>query len=95
MPAFALLRARSFVVDGFNDTAPTGTYFYDLQIRRSSTAHGKLVSRWPGAPPRAPAAPWNGCVPARPRLVSLAATSGRWPRPWRRACHGRRRTPLS
>jgi endonuclease/exonuclease/phosphatase family metal-dependent hydrolase len=63
-PLFELLRARDFVVDGFNDRAQ-GTYFYDLTdpyvVERSQRFVGRLLTRLLIRLLR----PWNGCVPAR------------------------------
>ena len=67
-PVFNLLRARNFAVEGFNDRA-LGTYFYDLTdpyvLDRSRKLVGRLLTRLLVRLLR----PWNGCVPARPRLV--------------------------
>ena len=63
-PVFELLRARDFVVEGFNDRA-TGTYFYDLTdpyiLDRSQKLVGRALTRLLVRLLR----PWNGCVPAR------------------------------
>ncbi len=63
-PVFDLLRARDFVVEGFNDRG-TGTYFYDLTdpyvVDRLHTYVGRALTRLLGRLMR----PWNGCVPAR------------------------------
>ena len=63
-PVFDVLRARDFVVDGFNDRG-TGTYFYDLTdpyvVDRLHTYVGRALTRFLGRLMR----PWNGCVPAR------------------------------
>ena len=63
-PVFELLRARDFVVEGFNDRG-TGTYFYDLtdpyvldRLRTLSAARSRACSV-------RLLRPWNGCVPAR------------------------------
>ena len=63
-PVFELLRARDFVVDGFNERG-TGTYFYDITdpyvVDRLRTYVGRALTRLLGRLLR----PWNGCVPAR------------------------------
>ena len=63
-PVFELLRARDFVVEGFNDRG-TGTYFYDLTdpyiLDRSRRLVGRALTRLQVRHLR----PWNGCVPAR------------------------------
>ena len=63
-PVFELLRARDFVVEGFNDRG-TGTYFYDLTdpyvLDRARTLVGRALTRLLVRLLR----PWNGCVPAR------------------------------
>ncbi len=63
-PVFDLLRARDFVVDGFNDRA-AGTYFYDLTdpyvLDRAQKLVGRALTRLLVRLLR----PWNGCVPAR------------------------------
>ena len=63
-PVFDLLRARDFVVDGFNDRG-TGTYFYDVTdpyvLDRSRKLVGRALTRLLVRILR----PWNGCVPAR------------------------------
>ena len=63
-PVFELLRARDFVVEGFNDRG-TGTYFYDLTdpyiLDRSRKLVGRALTRLLVRLLR----PWNGCVPAR------------------------------
>jgi endonuclease/exonuclease/phosphatase family metal-dependent hydrolase len=63
-PVFELLRARDFVVEGFNDRA-NGTYFYDLTdpyiLDRSQKLVGRALTRLLVRLLR----PWNGCVPAR------------------------------
>ena len=63
-PVFDLLRARAFVVDGFNDRG-TGTYFYDLTdpyvLARSQKLVGRLLT---GLLVRL-LRPWKGRVPAR------------------------------
>ncbi len=63
-PVFDLLRARDFVVEGFNDRG-TGTYFYDLTdpyiLDRSQKLVGRALTRLLVRLLR----PWNGCVPAR------------------------------
>jgi endonuclease/exonuclease/phosphatase family metal-dependent hydrolase len=63
-PVFELLRARDFVVEGFNDRG-TGTYFYDLTdpyiLDRSQKLVGRALTRLLVRLLR----PWNGCVPAR------------------------------
>jgi endonuclease/exonuclease/phosphatase family metal-dependent hydrolase len=63
-PVFDLLRARDFVVDGFNDRS-VGTYFYDLTdpyiLDRSQKLVGRALTRLLVRLLR----PWNGCVPAR------------------------------
>ena len=83
-PVFDLLRARDFVVDGFNDRA-LGTYFYDLTdpyvLARSRKLVGRLLTRLLVRLLR----PWNGCVPARldwfaGRNVTPVASSVEHPR---------------
>jgi endonuclease/exonuclease/phosphatase family metal-dependent hydrolase len=63
-PVFELLRARDFVVEGFNDRG-AGTYFYDLTdpyiLDRSRKLVGRALTRLLVRLLR----PWNGCVPAR------------------------------
>ena len=63
-PVFELLRARDFVVEGFNDRG-TGTYFYDLTdpyiLNQSRKLVGRALTRLLVRLLR----PWNGCVPAR------------------------------
>ena len=63
-PVFDLLRARDFVVDGFNDRGK-GTYFYDLTdpyvVDRLHTYVGRALTRLLGRLLRR----WNGCLPAR------------------------------
>ena len=63
-PVFELLRARNFVVEGFNDRG-TGTYFYDITdpyvVDRLRTYIGRALTRLLGRLLR----PWNGCLPAR------------------------------
>jgi endonuclease/exonuclease/phosphatase family metal-dependent hydrolase len=63
-PVFELLRARGFVVDGFNDRA-AGTSFCDMTEPYALDRTRKLVG---GALTRLLVRllrPWNGCVPAR------------------------------
>jgi endonuclease/exonuclease/phosphatase family metal-dependent hydrolase len=63
-PVFDVLRARDFVVEGFNDRG-NGTYYYDLTdpyvIDRLHTYIGRALTRLLGRLLR----PWNGCLPAR------------------------------
>jgi endonuclease/exonuclease/phosphatase family metal-dependent hydrolase len=63
-PVFDVLRARDFVVEGFNDRG-TGTYFYDITdpyvVDRLHTYIGRALTRLLGRLLR----PWNGCLPAR------------------------------
>ena len=63
-PVFDVLRARDFVVDGFNDRA-TGSYLYDLTdpyiLNRAQKLVGRALTRLLVRLLR----PWNGCVPAR------------------------------
>jgi endonuclease/exonuclease/phosphatase family metal-dependent hydrolase len=63
-PVFDLLRARDFVIDGFNDRG-TGTYFYDITdpyvVDRLRTYIGRALTHFL----RRLLRPWNGCVPAR------------------------------
>jgi endonuclease/exonuclease/phosphatase family metal-dependent hydrolase len=78
-PVFDLLRARDFVIEGFNDRA-LGTYFYDVTdpyvLAQSKRLVGGLLTRLLVRLLR----PWNGCVPARldwfagRNLTPLAAT---------------------
>ena len=63
-PVFDVLRARDFVVDGFNDRG-SGTYYYDITdpyvVDRLHSYIGRALTRLLGRLLR----PWNGCLPAR------------------------------
>ena len=63
-PVFDLLRARDFVVDGFNDRG-TGSYFYDLTDPYVLARSRKLVGRVLTGLLVRLLRPWNGRVPAR------------------------------